>query len=417
LENYKKGFERLLSLIELLTPFKINSNITCLNNNQIELKTLKIIKLKKLKLKNILNLKQLDLEIFKIAGLAIICETPTELYFNIPIFRNDLEREIDLIEEYSRFIGYKNFEQIKPIKNLVFSKRKRKNVSFIKQYFLNNNFFEVFTNSLIDNDQLGTNYIKLTNPLNKELALLRNDLISNLIPIFENSLRSGFLQKKFFEIGRVFKIHKGKIIEQEKVGCIFQLDRISNIDLDWFYAKGFLENLLTNFGFDDCSFQILETIEKNYHPTRSILIKSKNKIIGKFGELHPEIRQNIIAKSPIYIFELNLIYLNSFKLNNKIKIYNDSSKYPQITKDLSFVIQKETDLYQIKKFIKENVPDLKAISFFDLYFNKTNEKTVSVAINLQFQSKTTTLISENIEKELENLKVKLIKQFNIEFKV
>ena len=125
----------------------------------------------------------------------------------------------------------------------------------------------------------------------------------------------------------------------------------------------------------------------------------------------------MIAKSPIYIFEINLIYLNSFKLNNKIKIYNDSSKYPQITKDLSFVIQKETDLYQIKKFIKENVPDLKAISFFDLYFNKTNEKTVSVAINLQFQSKTTTLISENIEKELENLKVKLIKQFNIEFKV
>jgi phenylalanyl-tRNA synthetase beta chain len=417
LENYKKGFERLLSLIELLTPFQINSNITCLNNNQIELTPLKIIKLKKLKLKNILNLKQLDLEIFKIAGLTIICETPTELYFNIPIFRNDLEREIDLIEEYSRFIGYKNFEQIKPIKNLIFSKRKRKNVSFIKQYFLNNNFFEVFTNSLIDNDQLGTNYIKLTNPLNKELALLRNDLISNLIPIFENSLRSGFLQKKFFEIGRVFKIHKGKIIEQEKVGCIFQLDRISNIDLDWFYAKGFLENLLTNFGFDDYSFQVLESIEKNYHPTRSILIKSKNKVIGKFGELHPEIRQNIIAKSPIYIFEINLIYLNSFKLNNKIKIYNDSSKYPQITKDLSFVIQKETDLYQIKKFIKENVPDLKAISFFDLYFNKTNEKTVSVAINLQFQSKTTTLISENIEKELENLKVKLIKQFNIEFKV
>ncbi len=416
LENYKKGFERLLSLIELLTPFKINSNITFLQTKVINLESLKIIKLKKLKLKNILNLNELDLKVFKSAGLEIICQTPSDLYFNIPIFRNDLEREIDLIEEYSRFIGYKNFEQIKPLKNIVFSKRKPKNISFIKQYLLNNHFFEVFTNSLIDNDFNNTNHIKLTNPLNKELALLRTELISNLISILENSLRSGFFQKKFFEIGRVFKNHEGKIIEQEILGSIFQLDKTVNIDTDWFYAKGILENLLKNFGFDDYHFEFFENKEKNYHPTRSILIKSKNKIIAKFGELHPQLRQNILTKNPIYIFEVNLIYLKTFKLNSKIKIYNDSSKYPQITKDLSFVIKKETNLYQIKEFIKKILPNLKEISFFDLYFNKQDKKVVSVGITLKFQSKTTTLVNEVIEKEIEELKIKLLKEFNIEFK-
>ena len=171
-----------------------------------------------------------------------------------------------------------------------------------------------------------------------------------------------------------------------------------------------------NFGFDDYSFQVLESIEKNYHPTRSILIKSKDKIIAKFGELHPQIRKNILTKSPIYIFEVNLIYLKSFKLNSKIKIHNDSSKYPQITKDLSFVINKETNLYQIKEFIKKILPNLKEISFFDLYFNKLEKKVVSVGISLKFQSKTTTLVNEIIEKEIEDLKMKLLKQFNIEFK-
>lgn len=416
LENYKKGFERLLSLIELLTPFKINSNIAFLQNKVINLEPLKIIKLKKLKLKNILNLNELDLKVFKSAGLEIICQTPGDLYFNIPIFRNDLEREIDLIEEYSRFIGYKNFEQIKPVKNIVFSKRKPKNISFIKQYLLNNHFFEVFTNSLIDNDFNNTNHIKLTNPLNKELALLRTELISNLISILENSLRSGFFQKRFFEIGRVFKNHEGKIIEQEILGSIFQLDKTVNVDTDWFYAKGVLENLLKNFGLDDYHFEFFENKEKNYHPTRSILIKSKNKIIAKFGELHPQLRQNILTKNPIYIFEVNLIYLKSFKLNSKIKIYNDSSKYPQITKDLSFVINKETNLYQIKEFIKKILPNLKEISFFDLYFNKQEKKVVSVGITLKFQSKTSTLVNEVIEKEIEELKIKLLKEFNIEFK-
>ena len=415
LENFKKALERLLTLIELLTPFKINE-ITVLDNKILNLDNLKIIKLKKSKLQNILNLNELDLKIFKVAGLEIICETPTELYFNIPNYRNDLAREIDLIEEYSRFIGYKNFEQIKPVKNIIFSKRKRNNVHFIKHYFLAHNFFEVCTNSLIENSDSETNYIKLSNPLNKELAVLRNDLISNLITIFENSLRSGFLQKKFFEIGRVFKNYNKKIIEQEKVGAIFQLDRTSNVDLDWFHAKGFLENLLKNFGFNDYYFEILESKEIIYHPTRSILIKSNGRVIGKFGELHPKIRQKISTKNSVYIFEINLIYLNSFKLNNKIKIYNDSSRYPQITKDLSFFIKKETNLYNIKQFIKDKLPNLKSISFFDLYFNKNDQKTVSVTINLKFQSKTSTLLSEDIEKELEELKIKLIKEFNIEFK-
>lgn len=416
LENYKKGFERLLSLIELLTPFKINSNITLLESKVINLNTLKIIKLKKLKLKNILNLNELDLKIFKSAGLEIICQTANDLYFNIPVFRNDLEREIDLIEEYSRFIGYKNFEQIKPVKNIVFSKRKPKSISFVKQYLLTNHFFEVFTNSLIDNTFTNKNHIKLSNPLNKELAILRTELISNLLPIFENSLRSGFFQKRFFEIGRVFKNHKGNIIEQEILGSIFQLDKNGNVDTDWFYARGILETLLKNFGLEDYHFEFFQMKEKNYHPTRSILIKSKDKIIAKFGELHPQIRKNILTKSPIYIFEVNLIYLKSFKLNSKIKIHNDSSKYPQITKDLSFVINKETNLYQIKEFIKKILPNLKEISFFDLYFNKLEKKVVSVGISLKFQSKTTTLVNEIIEKEIEDLKMKLLKQFNIEFK-
>ena len=416
LENYKKGFERLLSLIELLTPFKINSSITLLESKVINLNTLKIIKLKKLKLKNILNLNELDLKIFKSAGLEIICQTANDLYFNIPVFRNDLEREIDLIEEYSRFIGYKNFEQIKPVKNIVFSKRKPKSISFVKQYLLTNHFFEVFTNSLIDNTFTNKNHIKLSNPLNKELAILRTELISNLLPIFENSLRSGFFQKRFFEIGRVFKNHKGNIIEQEILGSIFQLDKNGNVDTDWFYARGILETLLKNFGLEDYHFEFFQMKEKNYHPTRSILIKSKDKIIAKFGELHPQIRKNILTKSPIYIFEVNLIYLKSFKLNSKIKIHNDSSKYPQITKDLSFVINKETNLYQIKEFIKKILPNLKEISFFDLYFNKLEKKVVSVGISLKFQSKTTTLVNEIIEKEIEDLKMKLLKQFNIEFK-
>ena len=81
-----------------------------------ELKKEKIIKLKKKSSSTFLNLKEYNEGIFQKIGIPIVCKTSTDFYFQIPENRKDLVREIDLIEEYSRFIGYKNFSEIKPRK-------------------------------------------------------------------------------------------------------------------------------------------------------------------------------------------------------------------------------------------------------------------------------------------------------------
>ena len=43
----------------------------------------------------------------------------------------------DLVEEYSRFIGYANFPEVFPEKKLTYSSNSQKNIEYIKTFFVN----------------------------------------------------------------------------------------------------------------------------------------------------------------------------------------------------------------------------------------------------------------------------------------
>jgi phenylalanyl-tRNA synthetase beta subunit len=143
LETFKYSLQRFLTLVELLTNIKINPIKYSSDQNSQNVKKNKIILLTKSSAKKVLNIEKYNLDIFKQTGSNLVCETTNELYFSIPLSRKDLEREIDIIEEYSRFIGYKNFQIIIPEKDRVYYKQKQKNEQLIKQFFVNYGFNEI----------------------------------------------------------------------------------------------------------------------------------------------------------------------------------------------------------------------------------------------------------------------------------
>jgi len=413
LENFRFSFQRLLTLIELITNSTILLKKHHLVEKQTDINSSRIITLQKNNLLKFLNTKEFDITIFKMANLEIICNTKDKFYIQVPNSRIDLLREIDLIEEYSRFFGYKNFKEILPIKEITYSKKRQENIKFIKNFFINHNFFEIITSSLTDISEK-ENIIQLVNPLNKELSVLRKQLIPNLLTIFLTNLKLDNKNTKFFEIGRTFQKINGKIIEKEKLAGIFDFPS-KNKNLEWFEAKGFIELFLLKFGYDDLKLETLEIQSNIFHPKRSIAIKSKNKILGSFGELHPNIRKEFFIKERIYIFELNLTYFKNYKLQSSIILHSEISKYPSITQDLSFSISKEQNFYHIKQKIKNNSTLLKNISFFDIYFDEKMLNKINVGLRLEFQSKNETLTNEQIENEINKIRELLIQNFSVEF--
>lgn len=413
LEYFRFSFQRLLTLLELTLQAEVGLKKQKLVEKSIKIKPYRILTLNKNRLKKFLNSEKFDDNIFKKASLKIICNTPFSFYIQVPDSRKDLLREIDLIEEYSRFLGYKSFKEILPKKELVFSKKQRKNINFIKHFFINYNFFEIINSSLTYSEDSHT--IEIINPLNKELSLLRTQLLPNLIDVFLTNIKLDDKNTNFFEIGRVFKKLNQKIIEQEKLAGIFQT-KCKNRNLDWFESKGFIEVFLDKFGYKNLIFKKLNIKNNIFHPTRSILIQSNNQTLGIFGEIHPQLRKDSFIKERVYLFEFDLNYLNNWKMNSSTIIYSEISKYPSITKDLSFSISKEQNFYEIKQKVLVCSKLLKNISFFDIYFDEKISKEINIGIRLEFQSKNETLTTETIENEIIAIRKMLITNFHIKFK-
>lgn len=418
LSNFKFSFQRLLTLLEIIADAQINSTILKNEAQLIELNSYKILKINKKTFKNFLNIEHYEPQLFEQTSLKIVCTTLTEIYFKIPEFRKDITREIDLIEEYASLIGYKNFSEIFP-KNLGVKIFNQENVliNFIKQFFVTNHFTEVCTNSLISETEIQETSIFLKNPLNLDLSILRSSLNSNLLDVFLKNSKFGTKSLKFFEIGRVYKNEKSKIIEEEHLCLIFSMEK-SSLDqkLNWFIAKGFVEDFLASFNNQKFIFEKNIIANSNFHPKKCLKISYKNKILGYFGEIHPKYKKFFSSKQNLYLFELNLESLTSKNLQSNIKTYQEYSKYPSITKDLSVQISKNTNFYDLKTLAVKELKNLKILNFFDIYFDENGSDKINLGLRLEFQSFTKTLTTEEIENELEKLINILKERFEGEIK-
>ena len=416
-ENLRIAFQRILTLLEITAEATL-IQISSSKGKVPTLKTHKNLTLEKSLLKKLLNVDCYDTKVFQKAGLKLASEDNSNLYFDIPTSRRDLERDIDLIEEYSRFIGYKNFQEILPTKTNYSNNKQLKAVEFITSFFLNYGFTEVFTNSVQENKQQ-KNQLELTNPLNQDFCSLRTSMFPGLVNIFEINLKLGSSHLNFFEIGRVFKKVENKIIEQDKLTGIFQFTLLrdtTQLSFNWLVVKGFFEMFLSSFGYSELSFEQSKKTSVYFHPTRSVTIKHDNKILGRFGELNPRIPSLESSKLPIYIFDFNLSHFKNYRMKHEIRVAKEYSKYPSITKDLSFSINKHENVTNLKTYIQTSTKMLKNLEFFDVYIDpeKVDEK-VNIAIRLEFQSATETLTNEFIEKEIVLLKKGMTQVFEIQF--
>jgi phenylalanyl-tRNA synthetase beta chain len=420
LDTFKYSFQRLLTLLEVTLAAKIIPTVYVTHPNQVVLQTKKMLRLSKILIKDVLGIKLIDATIFKEAGLKIVCQTPKDFYFSIPNNRNDLVREIDLIEEYSRFVGYKNFIPLEPEITKQYARDKDGNIKFIKQYFISYGFQEVINNPLnaykkelkFKNYSYDFNSILIANPLNAELSTMRFSLLKRLVDVFEYNVRLR-TPTSFFEIGRVFEKIDHNFKEVEKLGLIFQLEKSKKStepNMEWFMVKGFLENFCLHFGYKNIVFERVELAVSDlsdsiYHPRKTIAIKTrKNQTLGVFGEINPNIESLKKLKYSTYIFEGNLENFKDSRMKSPIPVFKEYSKYPSIVKDISILIDKNISFYKLKAKMQRSSDVLKSFVFFDMYYDEKCLNLINIGIRLEFQSGSKTFTTEFIEAEVNTIK-------------
>lgn len=343
---------------------------------------------------------------------------------SIPIERNDdITREIDIIEEIGRLHGFNNFVTFLPdiakvgSEDLSYQIRKKLTASLLSE-----GFTEVINYSLVS--EQNSKSIKIINPLIQDYANLRSSLLPNLIETLSNNLKQGNLSLEAFEYGHTFfPLQSSFAKEIEQVAGIFGGIEGKNSwsatpdVLSWFKAKGKIENIFSKLNL--WSYWRNDRVKKYdniFHPYRTTsLYLAPGIYLGIFGQIHPIFAKKFEISSQLYLFEFNFEALkNEFKYQ-KLPIYKGYSTYPKIVKDLSFIIDQNIPYERIQTIIRSiGTSFLISNQLLDEYTGKGIPQTKkSLCIQLTFQAKDRTLLTKEIDKIVENIKIILIDQFKI----
>ena len=160
--------------------------------------------------------------------------------------------------------------------------------------------------------------------------------------------------------------------------------------IDFYVIKGVIENLLDYLGFKNrYTFEAAEI--DSMHPGMSAVILVDREPIGIMGRIHPSLK-----KDDIFVAELSMTKL----LDKKIKPikYKEANKYPEIIKDIAFVVKKDVSALELMNQIKKAGGRLlNNIDVFDVYVgeNVGNDEK-SLAFKLTFADPTRTLNDDEV---------------------
>ena len=324
----------------------------------------------------------------------------------VPTRRLDISIKEDLIEEVGRIYGVNNIKGKLPVTTMKkgsYDKTTReirnKMVSLGLNEVLSYNLVHETDAHKFTNDNFEE--VKLLDPLTEERSTLRYSMIPSFMKIFEYNKKRNVKDISIFEIGKGF-YKKETYGENNKLCCLmygnYYYGINNNKKVDFYIIKGIVEEVLDYLGYSNRYSFIVDDIPKELHPGASATISVNGENVGVIGKVHPS-----VTKDDVYVFEINLDKLLAKKVG-KMK-YREISKYPSITKDLAFIVDKKVTCESIMKSIKKNGGKLlKEIKAFDVYTGENiGENEKSLAFSLTFEDSNKTLTDDEVTQVFNNI--------------
>ena len=373
-------------------------------------------KLTTAKMKKVLK----DLE-FKVGGMQ-------RLSVQVPTFRPDIEREVDLIEEIARIYGYENIpdaiKNIGPLYTPTGYIEKFK--SEIRQILTGLGFDEIighgFNESrlarLVDPD---APFVKVQNPISAELDVMRNSLIPFALNIVQNNLNFRTMNLRLFEIGKVYfpPDKKGNWVEEDRLLILATGEspitwRDKPRQFDYYDITGAISTLNNHFRWPQFSFKKAKI--NSFDEALSFSIFSGSSQVGQVGQLAGRIADKLDIKQKVYIAEMPL---NQFlELSKPLIEFRPLPIYPAAPRDIAILVRETVKAGEIMAIIKKSVgPLAESVSIFDLYQGKQIETgKKSLAVSIVYRSVEGSLSNEQVERHQQLVINDLKNQLNAEIR-
>ncbi|MFI3314621.1 MAG: phenylalanine--tRNA ligase subunit beta [Rikenellaceae bacterium] len=365
--------------------------------------------------------------------IKILCDNGDLLEVEVPLYRVDVKREVDVIEDILRIYGYDNIEIPQAVHSTLSYEPKYSLTSItetISQLLSSSGFNEIMSNSLTKGEYYENSEIypinscvKILNPLSVDLNVMRRTLLYNSLEALMLNTNRRRSNVKLYEFGNCYEyVESAK--EQGGLSPYKESSRLALLisgditPASWmsaaqksslFSLKHYAELILKRLGLD-FKTGVLEPIKNEIYKEGATLVL-RNKNLLEFGVLTKKLCDKFDVKGEVYFMELDVNLLLSMASTVKTSV-KELSKYPEVKRDLALLVDKNVSFAQLRAVaLKCEKKLLKSVSLFDVYEgDKLPEGKKSYALNFVLEDTTKTLNDAIIDKTMNNLIAQFEKQ-------
>lgn len=354
----------------------------------------------------------------------------------VPSHRNDIERDVDLVEEVARLHGYPRISAVAPKVDVGAHPvdLRRKNILRSKQFMTARGYTEVVNFSFMSSqalDLLGIpdndprrRTVGIVNPLRQEDANMRSTLIPTLIGNLVHNFSRGNREVKLFEVARIFirRTSQDRLPDESlRISGLVLAPRDYELwksDVSSYFAvKGEVVAMMNTLSVGEGTWR--RSREPFLHPGKSADLLLGGKKAGFVGVLSPEVSSKLdikMHKSEIVVFEFDLDMLLS--ISSGSTVYEKFSAYPYIQRDISILIDAEYSHQEMLEILRSYRSDLiHSIRVFDYYRGRNiPEGKASIAFTVTYRSFDRTLSEDEVEKVHTELVAHLLSQSGAELR-
>jgi len=348
---------------------------------------------------------------------------PEPVTFQIPTFRVDLKREVDLIEEIARLHGVDKIPATPPRGAIGANDfdAVHDQIAEARRILSGLGLNEAQGQTLISKSEIrnpkSEELVALANPLSSDMDVLRPSLLPGLI----HSLRQNVSRRNYdvtlFEIGRVFQRAAGlppagqntKQNRQQDAGGTFNEERRVAIALtgqraptfwsgserdakfDTYDLKGIVEEFLEQFGIRGVTFTSREESTALFLESAMVALGGKLPL-GELGQLSPVLAKKYDLRDAVFLADLNLDQLLARR--NPVKSFKPLPQFPAIRRDVAMIVPEATTHDAVLQTVKQAKPaHLESVELFDVFRGKNvpeGQKSLAYAFTYRAAEKTLT---------------------------
>ncbi|MBL7074598.1 phenylalanine--tRNA ligase subunit beta [candidate division KSB1 bacterium] len=362
-------------------------------------------------------------------NLEFKIEKSNNLVVEIPTFRPDILREVDLIEEVARIYGYDRIESERTSQIVLFHKPDhRERLSWLVREVLTGlGLFEVVTNSLTDEEARGmvsdfSPAVTIKNPQSRLMSHLRTSLVPGLLRVIARNQHRQQEDIRIFELGRVFHPSENSSpLPQEPTHLSGALTGLSSPRswvgksgiISFFHLKGLLEEFFFKILLDNYHFFSYDISELD---DRALGIKTDSRLLGYFGHVQRRVLDRFDIEGDVLLF--NLYFDEILGLIKWDRVYRPVPQYPFVPRDLSLVVAEKVSAEDLTGLIKEKGGAyLRSVQIVDLYRGEQiprNKK--GLTFSLKFQSQDGTLDDQVVNQIIEDILTDCRTSFNAQLR-